>query len=91
MFQSIRDFKTRYVLIIKFVSTSEETLKPLLNIQIILSSNKIQLLQKPQLVHYFVKNLNNKRRLYKTTELCPLSKNMGNMHSSLANQICTPL
>ena len=43
MFQSIRDFKPRYVLIINILNI-QETL--LLTISIILSSNKIQLLQK---------------------------------------------
>ena len=43
MFQSIRDFKPRYVLTINILNI-QETL--LLTISIILSSNKIQLLQK---------------------------------------------
>ena len=42
--------------------------------RIILSSNKIQLLQREQFVNYFVK-------------LRPRSKNMENMHFSLADQI----
>ena len=45
------------VLTIKYISKSKETLKLLLNIRIILLSNKIQLLQKQQFVNYFVKNL----------------------------------
>ena len=56
MFESIKDFKTRYNLTTKYI---------LLNIRIILSSDKIQLLPKHQFVNFFVKNLNNKR---KTTE-----------------------
>ena len=51
MFQSIRALKTRLVLTIKYISISKETLKLLLNIRIILSSNKIQLLQKHQFVN----------------------------------------
>ena len=50
-------FKPRYVLTIKFISKSKETFKLLLNIGIILSSHKIQLLQKQQFVNYFAKNL----------------------------------
>ena len=42
--QEFQNFKLRYALTIKYISKSEETLKLLLNIQIILS--KIQLLQK---------------------------------------------
>ena len=46
----------------KFISTSKETLKLLFICRIILSSNKIyQLLQKQQLLNYFVKKLNNKQ------------------------------
>ena len=52
MFQSIKDFETRYLLTMKHFSTSRETLKLLLNIQIILSSNKIQLLQNEQFLNY---------------------------------------
>ena len=52
-----QNFKPRYVLTINYISKSKETLKLLLNIQIIVSSNKIQLLQKQQIVNYFVKNL----------------------------------
>ena len=62
MLQSIRDFKTRYVLAIKYISACKETLKLLLNIRIILFSNKIQLLLKQQCVNYFVKNLKSKRK-----------------------------
>ena len=57
MLQSIRDFKTRYVLAIKYISALKETLKLLLNIRIILFSNK-----KQQCVNYFVKNLKSKRK-----------------------------
>ena len=49
------------MLTIKYISTSEETLKLLLNIRIILSFSKFQLLQKRQFVNYFVKQqFNNK-------------------------------
>ena len=41
MFQNIRDFKTPYVLIIKYIPTFKSNYN-----QIILSSNKIQLLKK---------------------------------------------
>ena len=54
MFQSIRDVKTRYVLTMKNISTSKETLELLFNIKIILSSN-IELLQKQQFVNYLWK------------------------------------
>ena len=45
----IRDFKTRLVLTMKYNSTSQKILKLLLNIQIVISSNKIRLLQKNDL------------------------------------------
>ena len=51
MFQSIRDFKTCYALVIKYISTSKKALKLLLNIQVSLSLNKIQLLQKQPFVN----------------------------------------
>ena len=57
IFQSIKDFKTRYLLTIKHISTSRETLKLLLNIQIILSSIKIQLLQNEQFLNYILHKL----------------------------------
>lgn len=76
----------------KYLSVSKETRKLLINIRIILSSNKIQVLQKQELFNYFAEDLNNKRYLCKTKEfyfhiLNPLSKDMRNMHSSLGNQI----
>ena len=47
MFQSIKDFKARYVFTTRYISTCKETLiKLLLNIRIFLSSNKIQLSEK---------------------------------------------
>ena len=91
MFRSSRNFKTRYVLAIKYISASNEILKLWLNIQIFLSSNKIQLLpkqKKQQFKYYFAKNLNARQDyiiLFYILHL--LTKNMGNMHSSLANQI----
>ena len=57
IFQSIKDFKTRYLLTIKHISTFRETLKLLLNIQIILSSIKIQLLQNEQFLNYILHKL----------------------------------
>ena len=45
------------VLTIKYILKSKEALKLLLNIRIILSCNKVQLLQKQQFVNYFVKHL----------------------------------
>ena len=45
------------MLTIKYISKSKETLKLLLNIQIILSSNKIQMLQKQQFINYFATSL----------------------------------
>ena len=68
MFQNIRDFKTRFVLTTKYISVSKETLKQLLNSRITLFSNNIQLLQKEQLVNYFLKNLNNKPNIRNTAE-----------------------
>ena len=68
IFQSIRDFKTPYVLTMNYISASKEILTLMLNIQIIQSSNKIWLLQKQQFVTYFVKNLNNRCHLHKTAE-----------------------
>ena len=47
----IRDFKTRFVLTMKFNSATEKILKLLLNIRIIISSNKIRLLQKQRFVY----------------------------------------
>ena len=41
----------------KYILKSKEALKLLLNIRIILSCNKVQLLQKQQFVNYFVKHL----------------------------------
>ena len=77
-----KSFKAAISKQIKYISTSKETLKLLLNIQIILPFNKIQLLQKQQFVKYFVKQQD-----FSFYNLRPLSKNMGNMRSSLANQI----
>ena len=57
MIQSIRDFKSRYVLKKEYISSSKETLELLSKIRTILNSNKIQLLQKQQFVNYIVKNL----------------------------------
>ena len=60
-------------------------MKLLLNIRIILPSNKIQLLQK-QFINYFVKNMRETTEFgfpYFTSSL----KTLGNMYSSLANQI----
>ena len=54
MFQSIIDFKTHYVLTVKLIPKSNEAPKLLWNIQDVLSSNKIQLLQKRQ-SHLFYK------------------------------------
>ena len=56
-YQEFQNLKSRYVLAIKYISKFKETLKLLLNIRIILSSKKIQLLQNQQFVNYFVKKL----------------------------------
>ena len=56
-YQGFQSFKPRCVLAIKYISKSKETLKLLLNIRIILSSNQIQLLQKQEFVNYLVKKL----------------------------------
>ena len=53
MIQSIRDFKSYYLLTIEYILTFKHTLTLLLNIQVILSSDKIKLLQKQQIVNYF--------------------------------------
>ena len=56
-YQGFLNLKPRYVMTIKYISKSKETLKLLLNIRIFLSSNKVQLLQKQQFVYYSDKNL----------------------------------
>ena len=87
MIQSIRDLKSRYALKIKYISSSKENLELLSNIRIILTSNKMQLLQKQQFVNYINKILNiyAKQQNFIFNILRFLSKNIGNMHSSLAN------
>ena len=55
--QGFQNLKSRYVLTIKYLSKSKETLKLLLNIQIVLSSNRIQLLQKQQFVKLLYKKV----------------------------------
>ena len=45
-YMGFQNFKPNYVLTIKYISKSRETLKMLLNIRITLSSHKIQVLQK---------------------------------------------
>ena len=55
-YQGYQNFKPCYMLTIKYISKSKKTLKLLLNIGIILFSNKIQLLRK-LFVNYFAKNL----------------------------------
>ena len=92
MFQSIREFKTRYLVPMKCISTAKETFKLSLNIRIILSFNKLQLLTKRQFENYFAKNLNSKPDYIRQQNfifyiLRPLSKNVGNIHSCLANYI----
>ena len=57
VYQGFLNLKPRYVMTIKYISKSKETLKLLLNIRIFLSSNKVQLLQKQQFVYYSDKNL----------------------------------
>ena len=52
----------------EFQNISKEILKLLLNIPIVLFSNKIQLLLKQQLVNYLVQKLNNNRHLRLTAE-----------------------
>ena len=64
MYKKFTSFKTEGIskhasLTIKYISTFKETLKLLLNIRTIQSFDKIQLLQKQQLVNYFLKYLNN--------------------------------
>ena len=83
MFQSIRDFKTLQVLTIKYISTSNENLKLLLNICISLFSNKVQLFEK-QSVNYFVKNL-------KTREDNRILFSIFYAFSKILRGICTPL
>ena len=87
MIQSIRDLKSRYALKIKYISSSKENLELLSNIRIILTSNKMQLLQKQQFVNYINKILNiyAKQQNFIFNILRFLSKNIENMHSSLAN------
>ena len=56
-YQGCQNLMPNDVLAIKYILKSKEALKLLLNIQIILSCNKVQLLQKQQFVNYFVKHL----------------------------------
>ena len=56
-YQGFQNFKPPCMMTLKYISKSKETLKLLLNIRIIVSSNKIQLLQQQQFVNYFVKNV----------------------------------
>ena len=85
-YQGFKNFKERYVFDIKCISESKETVKQLFNIRIILSFNKIQLLQKQQFINFFV------RHIQETTKfefLCFTSslESIGNTYSSLANLI----
>ena len=57
-FQGIRYFKTRCVLIIKYISTSKEIFELQLKFHIILSFNKVQHLQKQQFLNGFIHVLN---------------------------------
>ena len=56
-YQGCQNLMPNDVLVIKYILKSKEALKLLLNIRIILSCNKVQLLQKQQFVNYFVKHL----------------------------------
>ena len=56
-YQGCQNLMPNDVLAIKYILKSKEALKLLLNIRIILSCNKVQLLQKQQFVNYFVKHL----------------------------------
>ena len=62
MIQTISDFKSRYMLAIKYTLTSKQTLEIYIAkysnimIWINLSSNKIQLLQKQQFVNHIVES-----------------------------------
>lgn len=62
-FQSTKDFKTRYVLTIKHISTVKENLKLLPNTRINLSSNRLQILQKQQFLNNVDKNLNKEKKI----------------------------
>ena len=53
MYPGFQKFKQCHVLAITYISKSKETIKVLLNIRIILSPNKNQLLRKQQFVNYF--------------------------------------
>ena len=57
MYPGFQKFKQCHVLTITYISKSKETIKVLLNIRIILSPNKNQLLRKQQFVNYFVEHL----------------------------------
>lgn len=82
--QSIEDFKTRYVLKIRYISISKESFHLLLNSRIALLT-----------FNYFEKQCWRLKHTGPFTRakkfvfciLGPLSKNMGNMHSSLSNAI----
>ena len=82
LFQSIRDFKTSYVLTIKFISTHKEAPKLLWN---------FKLFYLPIKFNYYKNNnfscLTKRLQDFMFYILRPLSKNMGNMHSFLANHI----
>ena len=56
-YQGCQNLMPNDVLAIKYILKSKEALELLLNIRIILSCNKVQLLQKQQFVNYFVKHL----------------------------------
>ena len=87
MFQSIMDFKSRYTLTIKYISTSKETLKLLLNIRIILSSNKIFNYYKNNNLYITLLKFKNLRKNFIFNILRPLSINIENRHMSQASQI----
>ena len=75
MFQSIMVFKPPYILTIKHISTSKETLKLSLGFELFylpINSAITKNARQQNFIFYILR---------------PLSKNMGNMHSSLANQI----
>ena len=84
MIQSIRDFKSYYLLTIEYILTFKQTLTLLLNIQVILSSDKIKLLQKQQIVNYFVKNISTRQG---NRILVPIF----HVLSKKIWEICTPL
>ena len=69
------------MIITKYISTFKGTLKLLLNIRVILSSNRNQLLQQQKFANYFIKDFNGRsgnRTLFSTFHILSLSEKTPN-------------